>query len=226
MGVLPRVKVTDEDLILEAPADFAILCPKDQRLAWGVDGFFAPEARWTLQSAGVDFEGQGLEAGNVVQLLGPSASFRPPGEALVVERVSGKTVVLRRKGEAEGVGQPPGPVEGLAGVEFVVTTLGPQVERVVEDVERRLGVEVAGLVLTESDEEAVRGVVVKAVLSGQYLAMSRDSGTSPEGFMGKAGYLRAQVEERLARLVVHVGGGGVEEEGARSVSRFSTRIGR
>ncbi|HEU5116107.1 MAG TPA: hypothetical protein VFT74_05460, partial [Isosphaeraceae bacterium] len=137
----------------------------------------------------------------------------------------GRTLVLRRKGEAEGVGQPPGPEEGLVGVEFVVTTLGPQVERVVNDVERRLGLGVAGVVLTESDAEAVRDVVVKAVLSRRYMAMSRDSGTSPEGFLGKASYLKAQVEEQLARLVVRVGGGGEEEE-LRNVSRFSTRIGR
>lgn len=227
MGCLAAVSVTDEDVILEAPADFAILCPKDQRLAWGVDGILTPEGRWVLQSASVDFEAQGLGAGHVVQLLGPSLNFKPPGEALVVEGVSGKSVTLRRKGQASGVGQPPGTAEGLVGVEFVVTTLGPQIERASEDVERRLGLdagEMSGVVLPGSDVEAVRGLVVLTVLSRQYMAMSRDLGTGQDGFKAKAGYLKAQLDERLARLVVHVGGiGGGEPV---NVSRFGTRIGR
>jgi hypothetical protein len=218
MGDVALLGVTDEDVILEAPMDFAVLCPRDQRLAWGVDGVFASEDRWRLQSASVDFEGQGLTAGSVVQLLGPSAYFKPPGEALVVESVSGNTVELRRKGQGAGVGQPPGPVEGLTGVEFVVTTLGPQIARAAGDVERRLGLGAGEL--SEEDREAVRGVVALVVLSRQYMAMSRDGVGGREGPAGKAEFLRARLDERLARLVVEVG------DGSRSVSRLSTRIGR
>ena len=34
----PHVYATDEDIALRASADFAILCPKDQCLAYGNDG--------------------------------------------------------------------------------------------------------------------------------------------------------------------------------------------
>lgn len=227
MGSLTVVNATDEDVILEAPADFSLLCPKDQRLAWGVDGCFTPEDRWTLQSTSVDFEAQGLVAGHVVQLLGPSANYKPPGEALVVESVSGKTLVLRRKGQLAGIGQPPGSVEGVAGVEFVVTTLGPQIERASEDVGRRLGMDAGGYSLAAlpvSDQAAVRDVVVLTVLCRQYMAMSREMGSSQDGYAAKAEFLKAQLDERLARLVVHVGGDGDSEP--TNVSRFTTRIGR
>src|SRR5947199_54246 len=46
---------TDEDIVLRASADFALLCPRDQKLASGTDGTFMPDDRWTLHSTAVDF---------------------------------------------------------------------------------------------------------------------------------------------------------------------------
>ena len=73
------IYATDEDIALRATADFAILCPRDQKLAAGSDGSFDPSDRWTLQSASVDFSAQGVLPGQVVQLLGPASAFRAAG---------------------------------------------------------------------------------------------------------------------------------------------------
>lgn len=216
---------TDEDVVIEAPADFPLLCPKDQRLAWGLDGVFTPEDRWMLRSSSVDFEGQGIEPGKVVQLLGPSASFKPPGEAVVVETVSGSVVVVRRKGQDAGVGQPPGPVGGVTGVEFVVTTLGPQLERASEELSRRLGLnEEDSGELSAEDTGALRDVVVSAVLAQQYMVMGRETGGSGDVFGAKAVLWKSKLEERLSRIVLGASGG--ETGVGRERSWFCTRIGR
>src|SRR5689334_649872 len=107
MSPLTTVYATDEDVALAAAADFAILCPKDQRLAAGSDGYFNPADRWTLRSTAVDFAAQGLAAGQIVQLIPPSASLRQSAEMLVVSSVAPYAVTLRRKGQPLGVGQPP-----------------------------------------------------------------------------------------------------------------------
>src|SRR5277367_3555082 len=98
---------TDEDIALRASADFALLCPRDQKVAAASDGTFSPTNLWTLLSNSVNFTANGVVAGQVVQLLGPSLAFRPPCEALVVASAFNGALTLRRKGLATGVGQPP-----------------------------------------------------------------------------------------------------------------------
>src|SRR5215831_10771516 len=97
MTDLSVVYAADEDLALRASADFAILCPKDQCLAYGTDGSFGSD-RWSLQSSSVDFSANGVASGQVVRLTQPVTSFKPPGEALVVDSVDTGLVWLRRKG--------------------------------------------------------------------------------------------------------------------------------
>src|SRR5437762_9727881 len=127
MSMLTTIYATDEDIAIRASSDFLLLCPRDQKLASGTDGMFASSGRWTLTSPTVDLASCGIAAGNVVQLLGPSAYFKVPGETLVVATVATGALGLRRKGEAAGIGQPPGPPTGLSGVEFIVATLAPQI---------------------------------------------------------------------------------------------------
>src|SRR3979490_926904 len=93
------VYATDEDIALRASADFPILCPRDQKLAAGTDGRFDPSHRWTLRSAIVDFEACGLEAGQVIQLIKPVTSFRPPGEVMVIVSGAPGAATRRRKGQ-------------------------------------------------------------------------------------------------------------------------------
>lgn len=95
---------TDEDLALRASSDFALLAPRDQKLASGVEGYFLPSERWALRSDAVDFVAAGVGPGQIVQLLGPSPQLRPPGEALVIQSVVVPIVTLRRKGQGPGYG--------------------------------------------------------------------------------------------------------------------------
>jgi hypothetical protein len=228
MTTLATVYAKDEDVALRAAGDFALLCPRDQKLAAGTDGAFAGSDRWTLTSATVDFGACGLVAGQIVQLLGPTSAFKPPGESLAVVGSAPGMVTLRRKGEAAGVGQPPCPGGGLLGVEFLVATLGPQLEAASYDLNRRYGIDdlVSGRRSSDLyDPREVRDATVLTVLYRQYWAMSREAGNPQDTLAAKAQQFKAELEELLGRVIVHwlpaIGPGG----GAAS-SRFGTRLAR
>ncbi len=169
---------TDEDIALRAPADFSILSPLDQVVASGTDGVFESLDRWSLCSSQVDFEAIGVEVGQVVQLLKPLSVFRPQGTLMVVAAVEPGHVRLRRKGQPTGKGQPPAPTDGLTGVEFLVTTLGPQIELASEELGRRLGIDEAiqGRRPTDLlDVEPLREATVLTVLQRLYSSTGRDN---------------------------------------------------
>lgn len=218
---------TDEDVAIRAPADFAILCPRDQKVACGSDGRFDLSDLWTLRSASTDFSARGVVPGQVVQLLGPTATFRPPGESLVVMAASGDSVTLRRKGRASGLGQPPSGPGGLVSVVFTIATLTPQIEEASFALDRRFGISdlIAGRdVLGLLDPRELREATVLTVLHRQYLAMSRDAGGSnQDALASKAGFVKADLDELLARMVLQwrTTGGGA---GDGPTSRYSTRI--
>ncbi|MDB5350779.1 MAG: hypothetical protein JWN86_2026 [Planctomycetota bacterium] len=220
---------TDEDIALRASADFAILCPRDQKLASGGDGFFDPSDRWTLRSMSVDFLSQGLMPGHVVQLLGPATTFRPPGESMIVENSSGHGVTLRRRGQVPGVGQPPGPASGLMGVEFIVATLTPQIEQASFELDRRLGISglVAGRHASDLvDVRELRELVVLTVLHRQYMDMSRGcGGAQQDSLAGKAQLIKSELDELLDRTAIHWRSvsDGIGDE---PTTRFSSRISR
>lgn len=212
---------TDEDVALRASADFALLCPRDQKIASGLDGSFAASDRWGLRAGSLDFGAAGVAPGQVVQLLGPSPQFRPPGEAMVAHAANGSLVTLRRKGQAPGAGQPPGPVGGLLGVEFLIVTLAPQIARAGSEFDRRFGLS-AGGAAGLMDPRDVREAVVLSVLHGQYLAMSREAGgASQDPFATKALAFKAELDDLLARLVARTTRGD-----AAPASLFCTRLTR
>lgn len=228
MATLATVYATDEDVALRAAGDFALLCPRDQKLAAGTDGVFAASDRWTLTSATVDFGACGLAAGQVVQLLGPTSAFKPPGESLVVVGSAPGSVMLRRKGQSAGIGLPPSPLGGLVGVEFLVATLGPQLEAASYDLNRRYGIDdlVTGRRSSDLyDPREVRDATVLTVLYRQYWAMSREAGGARDTLAAKAQQSKAELEELLGRVIVHwlpaTGPGG-----APAASRFGTRLAR
>lgn len=216
---------TDEDIALRASADFAILCPRDQRVASGSDGYFEPTDRWTLRSIASDFANQGVRPGHVVQLLGPSVNFRPPGELLVVVSASAHAVTLRRKGQDVGLGQPPSPLSGLIGVEFLIATLSPQISDASLEMSVRLGVLPSGSGRPPSDQVAARDLrdaVVLSVLHRQYLDMSREAGGSnPDTLSAKAEAAKVELDERLARSAVR----SSSVDGV-TMPRFAARISR
>ena len=214
---------TDEDIAIRASSDYTLLCPRDQKIVAGTDGTFLPAEPWKLNSLDVNFEAQGLYPGQVVQLTKPVKVFRPPGEMLVVDSVSSYTVTLRRKGQPSGVGQPPGPLVGCQGVEFLVTSLGPQIERAVFDLSKRYGIDdlIAGRRSSDLyDPREVREAVVLTVLHSRYLDQSREAGAESDIFAQKAKLMSMELENLLARAVLHWLPSGA------STTRFSTRITR
>ncbi|HWE37720.1 MAG TPA: hypothetical protein VG406_14225 [Isosphaeraceae bacterium] len=240
MSTLTIVYAADEDLALRASADFAILCPADQTLAAGTDGAFTPDDPWTLRSSSVNFAAQGVAAGQVVQLTRPITAFPPPGEAMVVAAVAAGSVTLRRKGQAAGVGQPPGPSSGLVNVAFTIATLGPQIESASYELNRRFGIDdlIAGRRAADLyDPREIRQATVLAVLARQYLAMSRATGDQGDAFASKARCLASELDDLLARAVVRWGPSpdspGATAQGTQPygnlnppTSRFCTRLSR
>jgi hypothetical protein len=213
---------TDEDIAIHAPADFTLLCPRDQALASGLDGVFHAADRWTLRSASVNFAASGLGPGHVVQLIGPPSAFPAPGDALVVASVSAGSVTLRRKGQAAGQGLPPGPASGLTGVAFYVSTLAPQIEAAGYDLDRRFGIDpqVPGRRRGDlADARQLREATILTVLHRRYLDLSRDA----EGpLAAKAARLGSALADALARVVLH----WTSADRGAPTTRFGTRMSR
>lgn len=138
---LAIVYCSDEYICSLIPGDFAALVPKDQVVAYGTDGVFSSGDLWTLSSATVNFQNQGVKVGHVVQLIGPPATFSGSGTKLAVGAVSGSTVTLRRIARPDTIGQPPSPIGGLTGVSFKVVTFDPQIEDVCYEINNKFGID-------------------------------------------------------------------------------------
>lgn len=219
---------TDEDIALRASADFAILCPKDQCLAYGNDGVLSGD-RWTLTSPSVDFRVNGLAPGQLVRLSQPVGLFKPPGDVFVVSSVVSNAVGLRRKGQAPGVGQPAGPSGGVSNVEFTVTTLGPQIARASYELNRRFGIDdlIAGHRPSDLfDPQEVREAAVLTVLYRQYLEVSRGARESVDTFTAKSQAYKQELDDLLARTIVHWAVAPGVPASSQMSSRLSTRLSR
>jgi hypothetical protein len=220
---------TDEDIAIRASADYSILVPRDQKLAWGTDGQFAPGLRWTLSSATVDFQANGLAPGHVVHLTQPVSVFKPPGDLLVVADVTAGAVVLRRKGQPEGVGQPPAPQGGLLQIEYSVVTFAPQIASASYDLNRRYGIDdfIVGRRTSDLfDPREVREATVLSVLYRQYMDLCRGPEHHGDSFAAKAQLYKQELDDLLARTVVHwlpTPGTGASNI---PTSRFGTRLSR
>ncbi len=227
MSTLTNVYATDEDIAIRAPADFPILCPKDQKLAAGADGSFSASLPWTLTSSSVDFSACGLTPGKILLLTKPVATFKPPGEALVVVSTAPFAVTLRRKGLGSGAGQPPAPPSGLTGVEFAAVTLGPQIECSSYDLNRRYGIDdqVPGRrVVDLYDPREIREATILSVLYRQYVAMSRETGDQGDTFGAKAVLVKSELDDLLDRVVVRWGSQVALGAAEGSTNRFGTRL--
>lgn len=227
-AMIPIPFATDEDVALRASADFAILCPRDQKVASGTDGAFFASDRWTLTSTTVDFHALGVAAGQVVQIEA-TGSGQPGGEGLAVVSTAPGSVTLRRKGQPSGVGMPPGPAAGLGGVRFKVTTLGPQIALATADINRRFGIAnglYPGRNASElADPGELRDAVVLTVLYRQYLDASREVDGPTDSFAAKARAAKADLDDLLARLALHWNRARGDDLGPPT-TRFSTRMSR
>ena len=230
MSTATILYATDEDIALRASADYALLGPKDQKIASGSDGVFLSWDPWTLTSASCDFQAQGAAPGQLVQLDKPGSRLRPGGEGFVVVSVSPGAATLRRKGQPAGVGQPPSTASGLAGVEFTIVTFGPQIALATDDLNRRFGITTGAVigrnVAELADPTELRDATVLIVLHRQYLDMSRELTSPTDTFAAKAQLVKAELDDRLDRLTLHWNRLLNDPEPGGPTTRFSTRMSR
>jgi len=226
MSLSDRVSIvyaSDEDVAVRAAGDFVVLAPAWQKLAHGADGAFAVGDPWTLASPSTDFESAGVGPGHVVQLRKPSSTFKGSGELFAVASASGRSVTLRRIGMDAGRGAPASPAGGLTGVEFLVATLGPQVEEASFELNRRFGID-PGLPGRSPadllDARDLRRACVLIVLALRYASEAR----SDEGdFALKLRQAEAELADALSRLELRWGPAGSDR---RPSDAFRTRIER
>ncbi len=227
MSSLPEqttpVYATDEDVAVRAGGDFITLCPPWQQMAQGADGAFLAGAPWTLTSASVDFQSNGVSPNQVVWLTQPKSQFPGGGALLAIDSISGNSLNLRRLHQDLGIGQPPGPPAGLAGVAFAINTLGPQIEEASFDLKRRFGIDETEFARSSSwiyDLRDLRIATVLQVLHDRYTAEVRsDKGD----FALKVVRIHEQLDEVLSRVQVRWGPLG---NSASPTTLFSCKVTR
>lgn len=210
---LETVYATDEDVALIAGDDYGALATRSLKLAEGDDGIFEPSQPWQLDSASVDFEGQGVASRHVILLYSPAANFGriATGEAFAVQAVDGTTAYLRRLGEAPGVGQPCAPSTGLEEVRFAVLTFRNQIDRASYLANRLCGIDpdVDGRAPTDlTDLRELRDWTVLTVLKWAYTAAPKPEGSD---FATKLALIATELAQVEARLRVRWGSGGKAE---------------
>ncbi len=177
----PVVYCSDEDLACRCPGDWWTLCPAWQQLAVGADGVFVSTDPWTLISASVDFLGQGVAVGSVVNLSAPKPPFRGAGFLYAVNAVAVAPyqVTLRQIGQAAAVGQPPSLAGGMTGVAFEVRTFTPQILSATLDVKHRGGIDenlaVRSSAYLYDPNLNLRQLTVMTVLQRQYANECREN---------------------------------------------------
>jgi hypothetical protein len=216
MSTSNNAYATDEDIALITPADVGLVFPADQVIVVADDGSFDPSDRWTLQSATVNFLDAGLAPGHVIRLVGPSERFRTPGLLLGIASVASNAVTLRRIGMETGSGAPVSPPEGLSGVEFIASTLGPQLSQASRELDRILGLDPAAPVPPADSAGALRDAVVRLVLARRYAMIAREGDVA---LLSRAGLLRAEFDELARRLTL-----GGNHLAPAQAPRYGTRL--
>jgi len=216
---------TDEDILIRAGGDWAILCPPWQLMASGSDGVFSSGTPWVLTSTSANFQTNGVIANQVIQLTGPKNAFPGGGQFLAIDSVSGSSITLRRPHQDLNVGQPPGGT-GLAGVLFTIATLGPQIEEATYDIKRRFAIDdTTGTNVNRQsawiyDQRELRIATVLSVLYDRYTFEAR---TKEGDFAAKISRIRQQLDDCLARVQVRWGPFG---NSAEPSTLFATKLSR
>lgn len=220
------VYCSDEDILIHAGGDFAVLCPPWQQMAAGIDGAFAPGSPWVLTSASVDFQANGVAPNQVVWLTAPRSQYPGGGQFLAIDTVSGNSVALRRPYKDSGVGQPPGPAAGLMGISFAVNTLDPQIAEASYDIKQRYAIDdLTGGDFARSsswiyDLQVLRVATVYSVLVERYTQETR---TGQGDFDKKVARFRQKLDDALGRVQVRWGPLG---NSAAPATLFSCKLSR
>lgn len=220
------VYCSDEDVLVHAGGDFALLCPPWQQMAAGSDGAFAPGVPWVLTSASVDFQANGVNPNQVIWLTAPKSQYPGGGHFLAIDSVSGNSLTLRRPYKDLGIGQPPAPAAGLTGVCFTVNTLDPQIAEASYDLKQRYAIDdLADGNLSRSsswiyDLQVLRVATVYSVLVERYTQETR---TDRGDFEKKVVRFRQKLDDALARVQVRWGPFG---NSAEPSTLFSCKLSR
>ena len=216
---------SDEDILIHAGSDYAVLVYPWEQLAQGVDGAFANGLPWVLTSATVDFEANGVAANNVVQLKAPKGVYGTGGHFLAVESVSGNSVTLRRPYKASGVGQPPAPESGLTAVEFNICTFASMISEATYELYQRYSMDenVAAVGIQRSpawvyDPQVFRVAAAYWVLLERYTQEAR---SSKGDFDLKVARFQQKLADAIGRITVRWGPTGASQE---STTVFSSRL--
>jgi hypothetical protein len=217
---------SDEDIARRAEADYMLLAPRSQRMAYGIDGAFSPSNVWTLTSATNNFVTQKVVSNMIVCLTAaiPKGFYAATGTLFAIDSVSSAGATLRGIGLGTGDGLPPSPAGGLTGVEFRIFTLQPQIVTQTYDLYQRFGIDPNFALLAPSnlyDPTELIEAAVLGVLRKQYAAMSREP---DDTFARKAKDHANAMNEVLDRIVVKMQGQTSPTENI--LSRFSTRLTR
>lgn len=213
------VYISDEMIAIEAAADYVALTQKASLLAKGEDGYFAPDAQWVLNSASIDFQGQGVKAQNVVSFSGPTVAFPGSGPYLyAVDSTSGTSCTLRLLGGTLNYGQPPAPAAGLSEVKFSIPSLFAQIDQACYRIKSRFAIDDA--IFYRSSDWLYQGVehayrefrdaLIFETLAGLYLANMRDP-TSQGDWVTKAKNYRGLANEAVGRISARWGPYGASE---------------
>lgn len=206
---LDAVYATDEDMFNEGGDDYFILVPKSNVIASGKDGVFDPSDRWTLVSGGNDFEAQGVAAGMMLRITGPSAFFNQP-RFLAVDSASGDSASLRVPGQAAGVGMPPSPEAGCDAVQFDVLTFGPQIEAVAFELNEAYNVD-PRIVNRRPEDMYDRRVFRRLTCLMVYYRGYARAARGKDGYDEKIAFYRAEYEGQLSAAIVRWGVSGVDQ---------------
>jgi hypothetical protein len=215
----------DEDILVRAGGDFAILVPAWQVMASGNDGVFTSGSPWVLTSTAVNFATNNVQPNMVVWLTAPRASYPGGGQLLAIDSVSGSSITLRRAHQDLNVGQPPG-AGGVTAVAFSVPTLFPQIEEASFDLKRRFAIDdqtggdYARSTKWMYDMRDLRIATVLQVLLDRYTQEQR---TERGDFAIKAQRIRQQLDDVLNRVQVRWGPYG---SSAEPTTIFSCKVSR
>lgn len=219
---LSIVYATDEDVFVVGGADWSVIVPRTNRYAAGTDGAFAAGSPWTLTSASSAFASQGVAAGMIVELKGPTTTYNPP-QYLAVETVGATTLVLRRPGAALNEGLGPGPSAGLTGVTFTIQSLKPQIENAAFELNERYSVDpkLSGRKPADIyDQRIFRRLTALWVLYQQYANLTR---AKTGDFADKIDFYRAEYEASLATATLRWGPTGNDQP---PTNKFGMRLAR
>jgi hypothetical protein len=210
----PSLYCTDEDILVRAGGDWALLVPSWQLMAAGTDGVFEPNAPWVLTSDSVNFQAQSVNPNQVVQLTAPKTQYPGGGQFLAIDSVSGNSITLRRPHKDLYVGQPPAPMAGLTAVQFSISTLDPQIEEATSDLKRRFTIDErlafrASSFIYADNLRDLRMATMLSVLLDRYTQEAR---TERGDFTAKVARIKQQLSEVLARVQIKWGPFGNSSE--------------